>query len=551
MGTKLGVDWLRPARWTELALRHRSATVTVLASVTLVALVGVLQLETQVGYRAFLGGEHPVIVDFDRIVERFGGGLPLVAVWSCRASTACAGALDLPSLAMAADVADRLASVAAVRGVDSPATSGLLARPVIGFPEMRRLWRNGAPVADIEDLRAQALEDSTWLRRLVSEDGTAGAIIVHLKDSSSASAEAAYAALRSATAAHERAGFEYYFVGGPVEFVVAASDLDTNTRRVMPVMVGLIGLVLVFLFGAPTAAAVALLTVGIAVAWTLGAMGWLGWPQNSLTQILPPLILVVGVCDAVHLLAAYAPSSDGYRQPMMAAAERVGDACAMTTLTTAVGFASLATSGLESISRFGVLAAFAVSVALLLTFVALPVFVSFCPHSWFGSGAARHRWARLLAAIATATTGRASPAFVAVAMVALFLGAWGTLQLRVDASFEDLYGEDSDVVRWAVAAQVLRQPETLEVVVAAPPGTAALPVESFAILEDVQRDIGQLPGIGSSVSILDSMRRLNRLLHRDELPLGEVGDERGRPASIYRLLRSRNPEVTREAGRRR
>ena len=67
----------------------------------------------------------------------------------------------------------------------------------------------------------------------------------------------------------------------------------------------LVAAVLVLLFRSWLDAAVALVSVGAAVAWTLGLMGWLGWPQNSLTQALPPLVLVIGVCDAMHVLAGY------------------------------------------------------------------------------------------------------------------------------------------------------------------------------------------------------------------------------------------------------
>lgn len=541
-----GDRWWQPAAWTALALRHKGWTVGLLALPTLLAVAGAARLRTEVGYRAFLGADHPVVREFDAFVERFGGGLPLVAVWSCRESRACDIALDRFSLSMAYDVATRMAARPSVRSVDSPATSGLLVRQWIGFPKMRHLVEGGKVVADVESLREQALNDPVWKRRLVSEDGVTGALVVHLRDSSSRAATDAYGALRDAVRPYEKAGFEFNFVGGPVEFVVAGADLQRSTRRIIPLMVGVIGVALVLLFGAPMAALSAMLCVGLAVLWTVGTMGWVGWPQNSLTQILPPLVLVVGVCDAIHLLGRYAAlPADWQAEPaMLAAAAEIGSPCVLTTLTTLVGFGSLGVSGLESISRFGVLAAVGVAVALLLTFTALPVLVCAAPRAWFVLGGTSRRWSGALDAVGRAVTGSGRMPIIAVAVVAAVAGVWGARGLRVEVAFEDLYGADSDVVRWAHAtSELLRAPDTLELAIE-PPAGAGLPPRAFAIVDRVQRELAGVHGLGQSLSIVDVLRRLNGWLHRDELPLGDTDDDKGRPSSVYRLLRNRDPSVT-------
>ncbi len=531
-----------------MALSWPRLTTAFIGGVTLLSFAGVLRLESAVGYRAFLGADHPVVREFDAFVERFGGGLPLMAVWSCRGRNPCTHALDDRSLLMADAVVRALADSAAIQRVDSPANSPLLLRPAIGLPEMRFTVRDGMIAADIAELRRAALGDPGWLRRLVSEDGWAGAVMLHLRDSASGTAEEAYAALRTAVRPHEDAGFEFAFVGGPVEFVVAGADLQRSSRRIIPAMVLLIAVVLVILFGAPAAAAAALLCVGLAVLWTLGSMGWLGWAQNSLTQILPPLILVVGVCDAIHLLGRFAVLRDSgasVDEALIAAADQVGAACAMTTITTVAGFASLGVSSLESIARFGVLAALAVTFALILTFTALPLVVRLIPESWFAGRTAGDRWAAVMSAIAGWTTGRARLPILVAAVLAAGLGALGAGRLQVEATFEDLYGEDSDVVRWAVAtARELRAPDTLEIAIVAPPTEQTVLAPALEQLDRVQRRIDDSGIFGRSLSVIDFLRHLNRQLHGDELPLAATEDERGRPSSVYRLLRSRDAGVT-------
>jgi predicted RND superfamily exporter protein len=536
-----------PAAWLRWALAKPHATAAIVGAITLLAVAGVVRINSEVGYRAFLGAGHPLVRDFDAFVERFGGGLPIMAVWTCGDGGACADALDERSLAMADAVVRELADVPAIRRLDSPANSPLLVRPAIGLPETRALVRDGVIAADVADLRRAARADPSWRRLLVSDDGKAGAVILHLRDSASNTAEEAYASLRDAVRPHERAGFEFAFVGGPVEFVVAGADLQRNSQRIIPAMVALIAVVLVVLFGAPAAAAAALLCVGLAVVWTLGIMGWIGWAQNSLTQILPPLVLVVGVCDAIHLLGRFAVLriDTDVREALSAAADQVGSACAMTTMTTVAGFASLAVSSLESIARFGVMAAVAVIVALLLTFTVLPLLVCQMPSSWFAGRAAGARWGMAMAAVGRWTTGRARRGILGAAVVAGVLGAFGARTLEVEASFEKLYGEDSDVVRWATAtARALRAPDTLEIGLVAPADEQAVSAAALALVDRVQRRIESIGSFGPSLSIVDLVRHLNGLVHGDELPLAVAEDERGRPTSVYRLLRVRDSSVT-------
>jgi preprotein translocase subunit SecF len=112
----------------------------------------------------------------------------------------------------------------------------------------------------------------------------------------------------------------------------------------------------------------------------------------------------------------------------------------------------------------------------------------------------------------------------------------------VDAGFEDLYGEDSQVVRWVQAAsRHLRAPETLEIALAAPAGTAAHSPAALAVVAEVE-SISRLPGLGAALSILTPMRELHQLTHGEPLPLGASAEEE-RARRMLRLLRFEDPEL--------
>jgi predicted RND superfamily exporter protein len=67
--------------------------------------------------------------------------------------------------------------------------------------------------------------------------------------------------------------------------------------------------------------------------WALGLMGWLGVEINGFNMLLPPLVLVVGFTDSLHLMVDIRRSLSGGRSRKQAAADavaRLGSACFLT-----------------------------------------------------------------------------------------------------------------------------------------------------------------------------------------------------------------------------
>ena len=126
----------------------------------------------------------------------------------------------------------------------------------------------------------------------------------------------------------------------------------------------------------------------------------------------------------------------------------------MTSITTAAGFLSFATAALESFVRFGAIAAFGVMAAFVLAFTLLPLLLLLVDPRRLpqgrgrGRGATQARWDRALSALLRLSESRA-PLVLGVAAAVALVSVFGMARLRVDASFEELYGENSPVVRWA------------------------------------------------------------------------------------------------------
>jgi predicted RND superfamily exporter protein len=241
---------------TRAALRAPRLAVLLALAATLALGAGALRLRTDAGFRAYVGADHPAVREFDDFLERFGGGLPIAAVWSCRGTPACAGVFDAPALEMAHAVALAMEPIAGVRAVASPATTPLLIPTPEGFA-LRTGVEDGRPVSDREHLRERAKIDPLWVGGLISADAEVGAIVIELASSESDVSVAVLRALQESLAPWEARGFEFALVGDPVEFVVAGGDLQADSQRLVPLIVWLIGAMILVLFAASACARVA------------------------------------------------------------------------------------------------------------------------------------------------------------------------------------------------------------------------------------------------------------------------------------------------------
>ena len=132
---------------TRFSLRRPVLASVVLLAITLVAAAGLPRLQTDVGYRAFLGESHPSVRSLDAFVARFGGGIPIAAVWSCAETDVCDGVLDKASLEMADAIEEQLRGSPWLSHVRGPASTMLVLPTPIG-PLARRFVADGIVVEE-------------------------------------------------------------------------------------------------------------------------------------------------------------------------------------------------------------------------------------------------------------------------------------------------------------------------------------------------------------------------------------------------------------------
>jgi uncharacterized protein len=167
----------------------------------------------------------------------------------------------------------------------------------------------------------------------------------------------------------------------------------------------------------------------VGAVWALGVLGLLGAPVNLLTSVVPSLALVVGTCDSIHFIEDMRRSARRGIDPLAAssgAVHRVGAACGLTSIVTAIGFASLTVAKIEAVRMFGIAAA----VGALASFVAVTLLTPLIASTRFCSGARLGRSSRVAGRganlLAAFSVRHAKPLVVLACCLTLALGIAGS-----------------------------------------------------------------------------------------------------------------------------
>jgi len=140
---------------------------------------------------------------------------------------------------------------------------------------------------------------------------------------------------------------------------------------------GLLALLLAFLvFGNLQFVILACAPAFCAAFASLGIFLILGWPITVVNNVVPVLVLVLGLADSIHLVLFYRDDSEGSsvheraRHTLVA----VGPACALTAITTSIAFLAVAVTQnavLRELALTGAMAVFVGYVIVLVVFAAL------------------------------------------------------------------------------------------------------------------------------------------------------------------------------------
>ena len=213
------------------------------------------------------------------------------------------------------------------------------------------------------------MQDPRFKYNLISEKGDALAIVIKTEDQiEMAASHLLMDSLRMTLSQH---AFDDYHMLGRAYFQSDIVKLQGREILLIFTISGvLVVIILALLFRKWIGVAIALSGIGLGLLFFLEFLGLTGSKLNAMSAFYPVLMLIVGTSDIIHIMSKYVdelkkglPKDEAMRITI----KQIGTATLLTSLTTAVGFATLLTSKVFVIREFGINSAIGVLIAYITT----------------------------------------------------------------------------------------------------------------------------------------------------------------------------------------
>lgn len=390
---------------------------------------------------------------------------------------------------------------------------------VMGLGTMAREWTDrwsGPPEEGLavfqETFQAMAPALPLVVPNFIGREGKMTASYVELAPDQPEDRRRIVGAIRREVSSLRDEGLTLYLAGPPLFNVELDQIASRETDRLVPMVVGMIALLLLVYLRSPRYTIFALSVVGVSLLWARGMFVLAGRTQNVVTSTMGPLVLIIALLDAIHILARYrAERRRGLNSAdaLQVTHQTTLHACFYTSLTTMAGFASLGVSRLGPVRDLGLFTALGIGGAFVAVITLLPALLTLWPgvekeqvqgtgHN--GGFAALGRWS-------IARPGLILGAGVLMGVVA----AGGALQLRVEANTLKFF---PDSHRLVVAYRAIQDRLTglapLDLVVRSAVANTPLETAQWRALDQLARRLESDPDVTNTISLLDFLNLRQR-----------------------------------------
>lgn len=229
--------------------------------------------------------------------------------------------------------------------------------------------------------RQDVLDNPLAAGQLISRDGET--LLLHLKLDwfFVTSDEAATTDLRRlaerAAATVPGAAIDLQLTGPVPLHLMTIENHMINSRQYQIIGYSIMLLSALVLFRGFAAVSIVAVAPAMGVFWTMGMLHYLDLQDNPFNDIIVPvLISLVGLADSVHLMVEIRnqrAAGHGPREAARRGLARVGLACLLTSLTTAIGFISLSWAHHEIVREFGWCCVVGVAMTLVSVLTVIPL----------------------------------------------------------------------------------------------------------------------------------------------------------------------------------
>lgn len=364
--------------------------------------------------------------------------------------------------------------------------------------------------------------------RLVSKDGTTTAIYIPLEPGANGKEIADKV---KAVVSKEKGDEQYYVAGDPVARDTFGAEMFKQMGFFSPIAGMIMMIVLYVLFGNIGLVSSVMAVAMISVIWSMGLLIGLGYPVHIMSSMIPVFLMAIAT-DSIHIFNEFYfrfRETRDKKQAVLDTMKVVGQPVKYTALATAAGFAVLATMHIIPVKVFGIFIAFGTIVIRLMSFSLIPAAMMLVSEKNIlkaagGEDEKENKAARILKKLG-AIGAHKSAATVTVGIIALIVAGIGISKINVN----------NNMVKWFKTGSEVREADRIineklggtalayMVAVSGEEDFIKRP-ETLRYIESLQRDMERLPNVGKTFSVVDYVKRINRVFNNAAPAFDRVPD---------------------------
>ena len=282
--------------------------------------------------------------------------------------------------------------------------------------------------------KQRILSDERFRHNFINEDATT--LMVYLRTSSSMSLAQSEEHMDALDSLSSTFNFEeIHYMGRPYfqKELVHMQKREITVSTIVSAI--LVSLIMYVLFRRLWGIVLSLVSIGLGLLLFLGFLGAAQRELNAISALYPVLMIIVGTSDVIHIMSKYIDElrkGHSREDAIRTSIREIGLATLLTSVTTAIGFATLVTSRVIPIRDFGINAAIGVVIAYITV-----IFFTTAALSFFRTdqiiklGRGQAFWERMLERAYQFTLARA-PWIRWGSLVLVLVCAWGISQITTN-----------------------------------------------------------------------------------------------------------------------
>jgi predicted RND superfamily exporter protein len=238
---------------------------------------------------------------------------------------------------------------------------------------------------EFDSLLTTALNQKIYMGQLVNPvNGATMAIVSINKDvmNSSLREGLTEALLKEGNAFEKKTNITLHYAGLPFIRTQVANQVKREMQLFLYASAFITGLIMFLFFRSFRAVMFSMIIIAIVVVWTLGTLSLFGFKITLLSGLIPPVIVTIGITNAIYLLNKYHlefAKTQNKLEAITVVVRKMGLATFLTNLTVAIGFLTLLSTDILILREFGIVAGINIMALFFVSLVMIPSIFSWLP----------------------------------------------------------------------------------------------------------------------------------------------------------------------------